>query len=72
MLRPRGRGILQAIGAGLCFGRFAKIACRRIKCRSRLTLLTLPTSVCGKVNKVRVREMFLQAGVVGASQKQQG
>ena len=31
---------------------------------------TLPHTEVGKVNKVKVREMFLRAGVVGISQKQ--
>jgi hypothetical protein len=33
---------------------------------------SLPHTELGKVNKVKVRDTFVQAGVVGISQKQQG
>ena len=33
---------------------------------------SLPHTEVGKVNKVKVRDTFVQAGVVGISQKQQG
>jgi acyl-CoA synthetase (AMP-forming)/AMP-acid ligase II len=51
-------------------------------CKDRLSSYKVPKSInfveslphteVGKVNKVKVRDTFVQAGVVGISQKQQG